>query len=118
MTTKNRYKQTLQNHARTPRDEHEPAPARLDEARTVMIVEVRPNGERVVIETFNTAGYSEARAAAERAQALADAQGLPRRAFICDKFGVPVFAAGMSLKARDRALAVQAVIVASRRREE
>jgi hypothetical protein len=116
MTTKNRYKQTLQNHARTPRDEHEPAPARPDEARTVTVIEVRPNGERVTIETLNTAGYSEARAAAERAQALADAQGLPRRAYILDEFGVPVFAAGMSLEARDRALAVQRVIVASHKR--
>jgi hypothetical protein len=61
---------------------------------TVQIVETRPGGECVVLESFTENGFAAARRAAERAQELADAQCLPHRVFILDRAGVRIFAAG------------------------
>ena len=96
MTVKNRFRTTLQKHAWPTREQREESEQPGAEACRVQIVEARRGGEHVTVEIFTAASYAEARRLAERTQELADAQVLPRRAYVLDRFGVPVFAAAMT----------------------
>lgn len=93
MSRKQRFKTTLAEFATASREERD----RRDE-RTVTVIEARPGGEFVTVETMTLADFDEAIAAAERAQEAADAQGLPRRAYVLDRKGTPVYAAGARLR--------------------
>ena len=93
MTRRSRFRPTLQ--ARTAwLDRSETRESREPQGETyqVRVVEARPGGEFCVIEILNKNGYGAAVRAAEAAQAYADERGLPRRAYICDRDGVPVAA--------------------------
>lgn len=90
MTRKARFTRPLHGYAATPEPDEEQRPGEW----TVRIVEARPGGDFVTVEMLSAPSYSAAVRTAERAQEDADALCLPRRAFVCNRNGIPVSAAG------------------------